>query len=851
MKMSRGKKFALILTMVLLVPVMWNQSEAVASAATPTFTESKIEIDGEGGTYQLAIKDMVQGSTYLWSSSNTKVARVSSKGIITTTGAGSATIKCKITYPSKRTKTLSCKVTVTIPATEVRINNAAEVSGAHIILLGDSFNFNRDIVPANSSDKTFWAVGGGDPDCIRVDDSSSGTVTALKIGKVILTATAAKTTYEEDASKSIVNDAIIIEVIGPTATVRSADITGSTEIKVVFDSPVDASTVIGTNNKLLSSIEISMRKNIKGVLAKDPGELTASLSADGKALTITSKEMFDGEYGINFTSSIKTTGGIAIEEYYKRITYTDNVAPYITGTVLDDTGMVATIQFNEAIDFSGFKVSNAKLIPTGAGTTVDPRTIIILNNTLNYVVSPDKKSLTINLFQMPPMDYGKMFIVTITGIEDLSGNIPESYTLSTVLSVDNTLKAQARPQYAVRTSYNTLTVYFDRAIQKPGMAQVNNGSMMYGIVDDKDSKKVNYTIYDYDAALAGQQKISVGFYNSYNVNPSDTFANEMHSLYTDFTADKARPILLTAEYNSETGILLLTFSESVTSIANTGIFNSTLVTATGERIPNTGINYTKMESSDSKQIKLLLNMSLTGQYTFDVAEGFAMDSFKNLSTSRTFTINNQGGAASELPPPYLITQSTTNLSQIYLEFSNRLDEASALNKSNYSIAGIPIISVDLYKNTNNNGATVILTVADGSIDVTIERPVTISGIMGYNGALTAMSSHTTNVELKDNKRPMLLGTPEYDKSAMNIIRLNFNEAIEGTMVVKVTQFVQNYPIEYANIVTVSGNSVVITLSNVPERNTNLMINILDNDIRDVSGNMALPINPQLGVLAAY
>ena len=208
-------------------------------------------------------------------------------------------------------------------------------------------------------------------------------------------ATAARKSTAADAAKSIVNDAIIIEVVGPSATVASADIVGSTEIKAVFDSPIDASTVIGKNNALLDSIELSLRKNIKGVMAADPGKLTAQLSADNKTLTITSENRFEGEYVINFTNKIKTTDGVAIEEYYKYISYVDNEAPEVRSVTLDDSGMISTITFSEPIDFSGFNVSNASLVAGTSTSSADPTTISFLNNKSNYIPSDDKKSLTI------------------------------------------------------------------------------------------------------------------------------------------------------------------------------------------------------------------------------------------------------------------------------------------------------------------------------------------------------------------------------------------------------------------------------------------------------------------------
>ncbi len=853
MKKSYGRKFTLILSLVLLISFVVNPSEAKAlAAATPTFTESTFEIVGEGVAHQLEIKDKVSGSTYKWSSSNTKVAKVSSKGLVTSVGKGSATIKCVITYPTSKTKTISSKVKVIVPASEVRINNAVEVNGAHIMLLGEKFNFNRDIVPAGSSDITFWSIGGGDADCIRIDDSSSGIVTALKTGKVILKATAAKSTSSADIKSSIVNDAIIIEVKSPTATVNNVEITGSTEIKAVFDSPIEASTVIGANNTLLDSIEVTLRKNIKGVLAKDPGKLKAGLSADGRTLTITSENMFDGEYGINFTPKIKTTGGVAIEEYYKQISYVDTTGPVITAIVLDDSGLISTIQFNEAIDISTLKVSNATLYSGSATGAADPVTISTLNNRLNYVLSTDKKSLTINMSKIASTDYGKTFSVTFSGIKDLSGNAPDSFTLTAFLRTDITPKPQARPMTITRTSYNVLTVTFDRAIQSPGYLSVNSGSMVTGVVDATDNKKVNYTITDYDASLTGYQTVYLIYWNGYNVSSSDTSANQQYRFSNvDFTADKTSPVLLSYEFDAETNILTLTYNENVVVTSNSGIFTSSLVTITDEIYSGTNLTYTKMESSDPKIVKLLIgNMTLIGTYTFMLEHAFVMDNFRNFGLGRSVTISNSGGSAMELPGPYAIIQSTTNPSQIYLEFANMLDVASATNIANYNIPGVTILSADVTKNTKLNGATVVLTVADGSIDVTLERPITIKGIRGFNGGYSEIIEFKKLVELKDNKKPYMTEQPTYDKVSLNVIKMSFSEAIIGTIKVKVTQ-IGTFPVELPASVTISGNSVIITLGSMPINGSVVRLDLSENHLTDVSGNQVSAMASQYSVYVAY
>ena len=69
------------------------------------------------------------------------------------------------------------------------------------------------------------------------------------------------------------------------------------------------------------------------------------------------------------------------------------------------------------------------------------------------------------------------------------------------------------------------------------------------------------------------------------------------------------------------------------------------------------------------------------------------------------------------------------------------------------------------------------------------------------------------------------------------------------MEVKVTNVQYNY--EIGNTVTIEGNNVIIKLDYPPERNTALRINILRNEIVDLSGNQVGPMASQYTVVAAY
>lgn len=850
MKYNHLKRIPVFMTLLVLMSFFWNQDVVTVAAATPSFTKSKVTIVGEDETYQLVIDNKVSGSKYKWSTSDKNIAKVSSSGMVTAVGKGTATIKCKITYPSKKTKTLSAKVTVKIPATGIRINNANKVNGSHIIGIGEEYNFNRDIFPSNSSDKTYWSIGGGEADCIEIIGTSNGIVKAIKPGKVILVATAATKATAEDAAVSSINDAVIIEVVEPTATVRSAEISSSTQIKIVFDSPIDKSTIIGSKGELLNGVLLTLQKDSKDNLAKDPGKLTPILADDNKTLTITSSNMLSGDYSINITSDVKTKDGVAIEPYFRQMSYVDTIGPVLTGVTLDDSGMISTIRFSEAVDFSKLNITEATLLPSSGKTTYDPATITMLNNKLNYVPSEDKMSLTINLSNIAPTDYGKSFTIVISGIKDLAGNMPPSYTLAAVLRTDVTPRAQAKLISLTRTSYNTITATFNRAIKNAGWASIDGGPITYGVVSGDNNKQAIYTLNNNEMKLTGSIPVEIGYWDSYNVNEKDKSAEKMITRRVNFTADKTSPLLIEHSYDSDTKILSLRFNEEVRPNFANGVILANLVTINDDIRSGINLSYTQLSSTDKKIVNLKIdNMQVLGNYTFTLHKGFIVDNFNNESLSRTISISNATGTSNELPGPYLIVQSTTNLNEIHVKFNNKVDVASAQNIGNYSIPGVTVISALVIDNTTENGATVVLTVKDSTIDVTVERPITIKGVMGYGGNFTPMSSYTTYVTLVENKAPQLISTT-FDNKALDNIKMVFSEKIEGDLIVDVTQLNGDFRGTIDNTVTIEGNTVYINLLTIPERNTGLRIDILDNEITDLNGNKAI-LNSIYMVTAKY
>ena len=113
-----------------------------------------------------------------WSSSNPSVATVSSDGIVTAKGAGTATITVKT---NDGNKTATCSVTVIsakVPVTGISLNETS-----HSLSAGWTFYLHETITPSNATDKSVtWSSS--NPSVATVN---SGAVTAKGRGTAIIT----------------------------------------------------------------------------------------------------------------------------------------------------------------------------------------------------------------------------------------------------------------------------------------------------------------------------------------------------------------------------------------------------------------------------------------------------------------------------------------------------------------------------------------------------------------------------------------------------------------------------------------------------------------------------------------
>lgn len=109
-----------------------------------------------------------------WSSSNKKVATVDKNGVVVGVKKGTVTITAKTSSGKKAT----CKVTVKVPATGVKLNKTAVT-----LKKGKSITLKAKMTPSGSSDKLTWKTSNKKVATV----SSKGKVTAVKKGTATIT----------------------------------------------------------------------------------------------------------------------------------------------------------------------------------------------------------------------------------------------------------------------------------------------------------------------------------------------------------------------------------------------------------------------------------------------------------------------------------------------------------------------------------------------------------------------------------------------------------------------------------------------------------------------------------------
>ncbi len=844
--MRRGKGLRILAVALACCLAAGNVTSA--SSAVQAYADTRVSISETeksilaGDTFQLKILGVNDSkATYSWSSSSPSVATVNARGNVTGVSYGSAVINCKVTRSDKTTVTLSCLVTIRtrVASESVFIDNANyQVPNAHVMVVGDVYNFDASISPSNSTDKVFWEVA----DSSYAIVTSDGQVAALRPGITRLIAYAGQTESAARAESNKVVDEIYIYIKGssseaiptpfptpttppfifgstptpfPTPTpyptyptnpsvtsgptsgraqVDSVSLVSADTLQIVFGKPVLSSYVIGSNGGLTSYISIAGTSTSAAY-----GTLTASLSQDQKTLTVKASGKFDGSYVVMVTAGIRTTDGSTVERYVQTMKLKDTTGPSYLGTELDVKGYYNTIRFNEEIDITDLAI-------VAVATSCDGQTNAYLLDPNNYVLGDDKTSLGIDLSGIASEDENKELMIGINGITDTFGNRTSPSILTVTLKTDTKLRAPGQVVSVERAGIYEVHVRFDSPLFDAGYLIIGKNRLP-GIVSQEDECVGIFYLEGDTVNLTGNQVVGVtGWYSYYAYGAVSNTVSRV----VDFSVPTTVPYLtgtkLTTTEGEGTSTLELVYDRPVVLNEQAGLFNASLRASNGDITP-LAISYVGTVSGNKVTLTVYSGqMNRDGIYTITLPNGFVKDLFEKASSGTTFSLTMEHEDSGKLEKPRSIEQDKTNASILYVKFSSRVDEASAVSVSNYVLGNyVNPVRAELTEQ-GANGATVKLTFSEGSIPYDAEYPLKISGVRGYGDAV-AMDVYETEIALIENIAPVYASS--YFDSDSEIV-LTFFESSSLSGVPDFTVYYNGKNIAWFSYI--SNNTVRIYLS---------------------------------------
>lgn len=821
-----------------------NIDTVYAAKKAVKLSKTKVYFNKLKDIEKITVLNQEKGTTINWSSSNTKVATVNYKGEIKSTGYGKATIYVKIKKDYKVIKTLKCSVEVIGKVTEFKINNKnLSENNTHRILIGEKYDFNRTLKPSYTGLKTYWTVDDADLGIISVD--KNGVVTANKPGVVRLVATAAKSKSKIKESKY--TDSVIISVIDKKKTnalVEGVKLVSAKQIEVTFDSPIDITTIMNPISKELNDKFRITPNNTKNPNTTKLEALTVERTEDPCKILLNSDKLISGTYDVVISKGVLTIDGVEFTPYIDTFNLTDEKAPYYTKTELNDSGFKNIIYFSEPIDITTLDVKDASLI----GGTISNIAKTVLTSKANYVLAKDGKSVIVDLSQLGGSDLNKTYTVMITGIKDIAGNYTNPYIVPVTVSTDTSLKPQARIKSVIRKNISELEVSYTRSINNVGNALLNN-KYISGIVSEDDDTKVIYKLSPTEQMLKGLQDFTLSYFNSYNVDFNDKYANERHDFKVNFSVDNDPPYVQKYDLVEKKFIndiigydLILKCNEKVKALNSVGYLDAKISWPNGDITSGNRIPYKVVSKDDIVVITFDKNViDLKNSYDINIPSGFVMDEFENKLIPLTVNINKTGSTSKELPGPTSIVQGT-NTNEILITFANKLDISSAENIDNYTVYKKGSIKSAKVIVQNEKESIVKLTLNQGTIPYDGTYPIRIDNVSGYGNSFTSINEFEQSVLLRENVVPKLVSARFVGS---NEVRIKFNEPIKGTSDVKVYRggkLLNSY-----NISKIVNDEIIITLDYdlIDIQGLYAEIPYDSNSITDINGNVVKNLTVQI------
>ncbi|MDR7315327.1 hypothetical protein [Brevibacillus nitrificans] len=571
--------------------------------------------------------------------------------------------------------------------------------------------------------------------------------------------------------------------------VESVSAINAKELVIEFNQAVKASSVVAPTGVAGPEVAGTLVNGVVNIDSAPADTLNASLSKDGKKLTIVAAGAgtWQGAHSVEFVADkVETADGKAkLASFVKAFSFSDDVRASITG-VDYVSKFVYTVNFSEPVTSTG--AVSAKL--------ADGTAVVLNTAATGYGLSADGKSFKVVFDNATPVN--KEITVNFAALTDGAGNV--SIPLDAKVTINGTDTTKPAVTSAVATSQTTVKVKFTEAITVADATKVKfNGTAAPAVVNADDNTVLDITVPT--TTTSGALSIEAGAIEDLNGN-----ANAAFSQAVNFASDTVAPTVSSTEVFKDAGLnkLRVTFSEDVTKVGTTGLtlkYTDEYGVAKTIAIPDGKI---AVDGTDKKVVVIDLHdgtnpVKENVTYTVDITAGYFVDTFTNQSVLKTVTFVNSANAATTKlalisTNPIVTTDTvpggtatrTNSGAFVDVQFADTVDASSATNKANYAVEGADVEKAELVYNNpttpNANGAKAVVRVfiKDNTVEQNGNYNVTVSGVKGYNANVAEMNSATKNVQIVENTRPTVTAATfsAFDATAPSTtVTLTFSEAI--------------------------------------------------------------------------
>jgi len=329
------------------------------------------------------------------------------------------------------------------------------------------------------------------------------------------------------------------------------------QLEVKFGTAVSKTTVVDASNVVRNM----MLTTVTGATA-NPGQLTGSLSADGKTLTITANGVFNGEYMFKSTDAIKSVTGEKIEEYTMTVKAHDTIAPkLVSGSA---TAKIATQSFSLYFD----EPVNA----TGASAYVNNATATVSNNPTN----PNRLDVTVST----AVPVGTTASIKLTNVKDYNNNSTSPNPVETFVTITTDTVAPTVTNVLV-TGENRIELTYDKDMNISsftGKARIvhSNGTVTNLTASAGKNAK---TVVLSGTVLSYNDKYNATLFVDADVKDTGGNSSALYSTNLTLNQDMIAPVLTAVEWKD--GKIVASFTENI------ALGNNNVITAVDQ---NSGVS---------------------------------------------------------------------------------------------------------------------------------------------------------------------------------------------------------------------------------------------------------------------